>query len=281
MKVFVLGNAQRPGVVDEVERRLPMLRRAFDVCLLDLKQECQVETHGPADLAFVFGGDGAILRAARQMGYRQIPVLGVNLGRLGFLADIHPDHLDRCVEQIVRGEYRVSKHLMYECVIEKGGEAKTYLGLNEIVVHSMAPFHMLDVALEIDGGAVAHFGGDGLIISTPIGSTAHNLSAGGPILTQELNAFVITPICPHTLTHRPLVESADKEYRIRLAKADMAAMVILDGQEIVSISNHDQVIIRRAPVPFQLVKVAGHSYYQTLRDKLRWAATPSYRGEPS
>jgi NAD+ kinase len=280
MKVFVLGNAQRSGVVDEVERRLPMLRQKFDVCVLDLNQETELCDHGPADFAFVFGGDGAILRAARQMAYNQIPVLGVNLGRLGFLADVHPEKLEVCAEQIRQNEYRVSKHIMYECIIEQGGQKRICLGLNEVVVHSVPPFHMLDVGLEIDGVPVAHFGGDGLIISTPIGSTAHNLSAGGPILTQELSAFVITPICPHTLTHRPLVESADKEYRIRLAHPDQPAMIILDGQEIVNVSSHDRIIIRRAPVQFQLVKVPGHGYFQTLRDKLRWAAPPSYRGEP-
>jgi NAD+ kinase len=272
VNVFVLGNAQRPGVVDEVERRLPMLRQRCDVRLLDLRQEQDLSTHGPADLAIVFGGDGAILRAARQMGYRQIPVLGINLGRLGFLADIHPENLDRCFEQILNREFRVSRHLMYECEIDQAAGRRTRLGLNEVVVH---------LELEIDGASVARFGGDGLIISTPIGSTAHNLSAGGPILTQELPAFVITPLCPHTLTYRPLVEAADKEFRIRLANRDKPAMVIIDGQETISVSDRDQIVIRQAPVQFQLVKVPGQSYFQTLRDKLRWASPPSYRGEPS
>jgi NAD+ kinase len=281
VNVFVLGNAQRPGVVDEVERRLPMLRQRCDVRLLDLRQEQDLSAHGPADLAIVFGGDGAILRAARQMGYRQIPVLGINLGRLGFLADIHPDNLDRCFEQILNREFRVSRHLMYECEIDQAAGRRTRLGLNEVVVHSVPPLHMLDLELEINGASVARFGGDGLIISTPIGSTAHNLSAGGPILTQELPAFVVTPICPHTLTYRPLVEAADKEFRIRLANRDMPAMVILDGQETISVSDRDQIVIRQAPVQFQLVKVPGQSYFQTLRDKLRWASPPSYRGEPS
>jgi len=281
VNVFVLGNAQRPGVFDEVERRLPMLRQRCDVRLLDLRQEQDLSAHGPADLAIVFGGDGAILRAARQMGYRQVPVLGINLGRLGFLADIHPDNLDRCFEQILNREFRVSRHLMYECEIDQAAGRRTRLGLNEVVVHSVPPFHMLDLELEIDGASVARFGGDGLIISTPIGSTAHNLSAGGPILTQELPAFVITPLCPHTLTYRPLVEAADKEFRIRLANRDKPAMVILDGQETISVSDRDQIVIRQAPVQFQLVKVPGQSYFQTLRDKLRWASPPSYRGEPS
>jgi NAD+ kinase len=280
VNVFVLGNSHRAGVTVEVERRLPMLRQKFDVRIVDLRQEADLSTLGPAGLALVFGGDGAILRAARQMAYQQVPVLGVNLGRLGFLADIHPDNLNTCLDQILNHEYRVSRHLMYECVIEQAGDARTFLGLNEVVVHSVPPFHMLGLELEIDGAPVARFDGDGIIISTPIGSTAHNLSAGGPILTQELPAFVITPICPHTLTHRPLVEAADKEYRIRLAHPAEPAMVILDGQETISVSGRDQIVVRQAPVQFQLVKVPGQSYYQTLRDKLHWASPPTYR-EPS
>lgn len=282
MKVLVLGNARRPGVADEVERRLPTLRRKFDVLAVDLRQECALCDFPDADLAFVFGGDGAILRAARQMGYRQVPVLGVNLGRLGFLADLNADDLDRCLDPLLNREFRVTRHLMYECSLQRDGEPKTYLGLNEVALHAMPPFHMLDLELEIDSVPVARFGGDGLIVSTPIGSTAHNLSAGGPILTQELAAFVITPICPHMLTYRPVVESADKEFRIRLVGASgrgESAMAIVDGQETIAVNPGDAIVIRQAPVQFQLVKTLGHGYFQTLRDKLRWAAPPGYRGE--
>ena len=274
MNAFVLGNAQREGVAEEVERWLPLLRQRLNVALVDLRQE--KELTAAADIAFVFGGDGAILRAARQMGYRQVPVLGINLGRLGFLADIHPPEFEQALERILRGDYRVTRHLMYECVVEQPTGKRTFLGLNEVAIHTLPPFHMLDLELELDGVAVARFGGDGLILSTPIGSTAHNLSAGGPILTQEMSAFVITPICPHTLTYRPLVESADREYRIRIGSGSEPAMAILDGQETVTISPADRIVVRKAAVQFQLVKVPGQSYYQTLRDKLRWASPPKY-----
>jgi NAD+ kinase len=224
----------------------------------------------------VLGGDGAILRAARQMGYRQIPVLGVNLGRLGFLADLDPGELRTCLPLVIRGEYRITQHLMFECVLDD----RKFLGLNEVVVHSMPPFHMLDLHLEVDGDAVARFSGDGLILSTPVGSTAHNLSAGGPILSQELAAFVITPICPHTLTYRPVVDSADKVYTITLGPHSEQAALIVDGQETVPVTAGQRVVISKAPVAFQLVKVPGRSFFQTLRGKLHWGATPSYRDEP-
>src|SRR5688572_6142439 len=155
------------------------------------------------------------------MSYRQIPVLGVNLGRLGFLADVHPDDLEASFLEVKDGRHRITRHLMYECVIESDGGSKserTFLGLNEVVVYTMPPMHMLDLHIQVDGVEAAHFSGDGLIISTPIGSTAHSLSAGGPILNQELPAFVLTPICPHALTYRPVVDSAERVYTIRLGR---------------------------------------------------------------
>ena len=169
---------------------------------------------------------------------------------------------------------------MFECVVEFEGNPQKHLGLNEVVVHALPPMRMLELELEVDGIAVSRFGGDGLIISSPIGSTAHNLSAGGPILGQELDAFVITPICPHTLTYRPIVESADKTYTIRLGRGAENAAVVIDGQVAANLTLEHRLHIRKAPVTFQLVKVPGHTYYQTLHDKLRWGTTPRYGGEP-
>lgn len=280
MNLYVLGNAQRPGVRETVQRHLPWLRQQCQVVLVDLYQQADLSTAPPADLAVVLGGDGAILRAARQMGYRQIPVLGINLGRLGFLADVDADQLRSCFEQVLAGNYRVTRHLMYECLVEGEESSRTYLGLNEVVFHTLPPFHILDLDLQVEGEVVANFHGDGLILSTPVGSTAHSLSAGGPILNQELDAFVITPICPHSVSYRPVVDSADKVYTIALGQQAKSAALIIDGQEILSLTPQLRVSIRRAPVAFQLVKVPGHSFYQTLRDKLHWGALPGYRTDP-
>lgn len=278
MRVYVLGNAERPGVVAEVERWLPHLREKAEVLLVDLHQERDLTTHPGADVALVFGGDGAILRAARQMRYQQTPVLGINLGRLGFLADIHPHDFDACFSQVLAGKFQVTQHLMFECDIETPERAtpQTFLGLNEVVVHAMPPVRMLELELTVDGAAVSRFGGDGLIISTPVGSTAHNLSAGGPILGQELAAFVITPICPHTLTYRPVVESSERTFAIRVGAGAAQGVVVVDGQAAAQVSAQHRIVIRKAPVTFQLVKVPGHTYYQTLRDKLRWGTPPIY-----
>jgi NAD+ kinase len=286
MRVMVLGNAQRPGVKEEAERLLPFLRSCCDVAIIDL---LQAEDLGDvtADLALVLGGDGAILRAVRQMGYRQVPVLGVNLGKLGFLADLTPAEVREVFPRVLRGEFRVAHHIMFECLVEELAEgtspevvaSQTYLGLNEATILTGPPFHMVELDLDIDEDQAARYAGDGLIISTPVGSTAHSLSAGGPILGQSLEAFVITPICPHTLTVRPLVDSARKLYTVHLRRIGPGTTLLIDGQITIPLTVRHRVRVRRAGVTFQLVKVPGHSYYHVLRDKLSWGLTANYRRE--
>lgn len=281
MRIMILGNAERKGVREEADRLLPFLEQQCEVLVCDLKQ-CEDLTGVDADLAFVLGGDGAILRAARQMGYQQVPILGVNLGKLGFLADLSTQEVRELMPAIQRGEYRVTHHLMFECMVLNEGEEESqpvYLGLNEAMVRSCPPFRMVELNLAIDGDNVARFFGDGLIISTPVGSTAHNLSAGGPILGQDHSAFVLTPLCPHALTHRPLVDSAEKIYTIAVRSAASGLMLVIDGQETISLTPGQRVVIRKAPVTFGLVKVTGRSYYQVLLNKLHWGELPNYREE--
>jgi NAD+ kinase len=283
MRILVLGNGRKPGVVEHARQLLPFLRRHAEVVLEDLYQEKEL-TECQADLTIVLGGDGSILRAARQMGYCQLPVLGVNLGRLGFLADLSPDELCGCFPAVVEGHYRVTEHLMLECVFEpagQGGPSPPYLALNDIAFFTGPPFHMIELDLAVDGEVVARYSGDGLIVSTPVGSTAHSLSAGGPILGQELSAIVITPICPHTLTNRPVVDSADKVYTIAVRRASPGATLVIDGQDQVPLGVGQRVTVRKAPVRFKLVKVPGRSFYQTLHEKLDWGRQPNYRPEPS
>jgi NAD+ kinase len=277
MRIFVLGNGTRAGVKEEAAKLLPFLEKHCEIVAFDLNQE--KELCAAADVALVLGGDGAILRAARQMSYCQVPVLGINLGKLGFLADLSPDELRACLPQVVAGNYRVTHHLMYECEVRAPETSRTCLGLNEVVVRSGPPFRLLDFDLLVDGEQVSAISGDGLIISTPVGSTAHNLSAGGPILGQELDAFVLTPICPHSLTSRPVVESAARAYTILMRQGSCGAELILDGQEVLALTAEHRVTVRKAPVSFGLVKVPDHSYYQTLRNKLRWGAGPNFRSE--
>lgn len=278
MRFYVLGNPNKPGVREEAQRLLPELEKIGTVTVFDLDRHVDL-SRTSADVALVLGGDGAILRAARQMGYHQVPVLGINLGKLGFLADLSLDAVSHNLARIVAGEFRVTSHVMFECTVESDGTTQRFLGLNEVVIETGPPFHMVEFEVSVDGERALHCSGDGLILSTPVGSTAHNLAAGGPILGQELSAFVITPISPHSLTTRPLVDSADKTYTISLVQAD-GAWLVVDGQDVVALQPTSKITVCRAPVAFRLIKVPGHSYFRTLHDKLRWGATPNYRHEP-
>ncbi|MFQ3592107.1 MAG: NAD(+)/NADH kinase [Gemmataceae bacterium] len=276
IRVLVLGNAHRAGVLDEAARLLPFIRRHAEVVHEDLYQKTDL-SNIEAELTLVLGGDGAILRAARQMGYRQIPVLGINLGRLGFLADFTAEEFETHFAAIAAGDYRITEHIMFEAS-QPGGP--TWLGLNDIAVQTGPPFHMLDLELFVDGENVASYSGDGLLISTPIGSTAHSLSAGGSILGQELEVFAITPICPHGLTSRPVVDDANKMYTIEVSRGGSHAHLIIDGQESVLLGEKGQVQVRRAPVRFKLARATGRGFYRTLNDKLAWGTQPNYRSEP-
>lgn len=231
-----------------------------------------------ADLAIVLGGDGAILRACHLFGATQLPILGVNLGRLGFLADLSPDQFKELIPELEARKFDVVSHLMFECSHHHAdGRSETYLGLNETAILSAASLRLIDIDLSIAGEPVTTFSGDGLIISTPVGSTAHNLSAGGPILRQDLRAFVVTPICPHTLTIRPIVDRADVEYVLTAPDAPPGVMLAVDGQIKVPLTAGDRVVIREAPARFQLVRLRGHSFYGTLHRKLGWHGQPRYQ----
>jgi NAD+ kinase len=233
-----------------------------------------------ADLAVVLGGDGSILRTARYMARNPIPVLGVNLGKLGFLADVTLEKLPEVIADVAAGRCRVVNHLMFDCNVERGGQTVTRtLGLNEVAVVAGPPFRILELQLHVDGELATLYRGDGLIISTPVGSTAHNLSAGGPILEKSLRAFVISAISPHTLTVRPVVDSAERTYALSLPDPRASAMVVVDGRPLHPMLSGDCVRVQRAEASFQLIEVTGHSYYRTLREKLGWAGY--IQGPPS
>jgi NAD+ kinase len=298
LRLFVLGNGRKPRVQAEAANLAEMIRERAEVVVTDLRQERDLSGF-KADMAIVLGGDGAILRAARQLGYRQVPALGVNLGTLGFLAEVAPKDFPESFEKVLAGQYQVVEHLMFECNLERTagnpsgvdngpkrrrvatssniGTSRSMLGLNEVVIQTGPPYHMQDIDLFIDGEQVTTYSADGLIISTPVGSTAHSLAAGGPIVRQDLSAFVITPICPHTLTNRPLVDSADKTYQLIVHKS--GCNLVVDGQIQIPLTGGDRVTVRAAPVTFGLVKIPGHSYYRRLRDKLSWSGQTVYKQE--
>lgn len=272
---MVLGSGTKPDVAEEADRLRAALEQCSEIVVWDLgfgQDLSAVE----ADLAIVLGGDGSILRAAHQMGYKQRPVIGVNLGKLGFLAALLPEQFLETLPDLLTGRYRVIEHLMFECSLERQGKALwCELGLNEAAVLSGPPFAMLHAHLYVDGELVTTYSCDGLIISTPVGSTAHSLSAGGPILRKDMDAFVVLPISPHTLTNRPVVDAASRVFEVRTGPADCSATIVVDGRVLGPLEPGDCLQVRRSDARFKLIEVPGHSYYRTLREKLGWGGSLS------
>ncbi|NBV46401.1 MAG: NAD(+)/NADH kinase [Planctomycetia bacterium] len=224
-----------------------------------------------ADVVIVLGGDGTILHTARWMAYHQVPVLGVNLGTLGFLADHPREEIDAAITDIETGRFRLVDHMLFECqVLRAGSTVCRELGMNDVSVLAGPPFSMIEIRLHVDGEFATTYRGDGLIMSTPVGSTAYNLSAGGPIVRKDLDAFIFTPLNPHALTNRPVVDSAERTYDLFVPRPNAGSACVVDGRMMTAIEAGDCVAVRRAAPRFSLVETSHHGYYRTLRDKLHW-----------
>jgi NAD+ kinase len=268
---LLLGSGDRANVLEQASALRPIVDQHLEVIHEDFYYQTDL-TPFDADLAIVLGGDGSILRAALQMRERQLPILGVNLGKLGFLAEIKPDEVASVLPNVASGNVRIAEHLMFRCTITRDGQpvAET-LGLNEVAIFAGQPFSMLTADLYVDADLATTYACDGLIISTPVGSTAHSLSAGGPILRKTLAAFVICPIAPHTMTVRPVVDTADRTYEVVVPQPNEGTTVVVDGRPLWKLAANDRVRVVRAEPTFKLIEVVGHNYYRTLRDKLGWA----------
>ncbi len=269
-RVLMLADADRPRIRERALELRPLVEKHVDVVALIDDFTTDVATEN-IDFAMVLGGDGSMLRAAHLLGYEQLPILGVNLGRLGFLADLQPEQLPDVLPRVAAGEYRVISHLMFECeVLRDDKVVHRALGLNEASVLAGPPFSILEIQLYVDAELVTTYSCDGLIVSSPVGSTAHNLSAGGPILRKDLQAFVISPINPHTLTNRPVVDSAERVYEMRVPSPHEGTSLVVDGKILCQPQSTDRIRITRSEAQFQLIEFTGFGYYRTLREKLGW-----------
>ncbi len=279
MKVAILGFGGRPDVVAHAERMHPVIERYAEIQIVDFTGKEDLSRF-ELDYAIVFGGDGSILRAARQMGYRQVPVIAVNLGKLGFLADLSPDELESVLQKATREPLPLVHHVMLECCVLRGEETIVQeLVLNEAAVLNGPPFAILDVDLYVDSELATTYSGDGLILATPVGSTAHCLSAGGPIIRKDLDALVICPISPHTLSNRPVVDSADRQYELRVRQPREHTSLVIDGHVACRLEEADRVTLCKAAPRFTLASAPGHTYYRTLREKLGWGGRLRYRSD--
>ncbi|MGH0030220.1 MAG: NAD(+)/NADH kinase [Myxococcota bacterium] len=229
---------------------------------------------GEVDLVVVLGGDGTLLATARAVGDRAVPILGVNLGTLGFLAEISSDDLLPNMEEVLAGRFVIAPRMRLEVTLDGvDGRTSRYLALNDAVIGKSALSRMIDLETRADGVDVTTYHADGLIVATPTGSSAYSLSAGGPLLVPDLEAIVLTPICPHTLTQRPLVvpETSRVEIRIQDTRGGDVLLTI-DGQVGEEVREGDVVRVARAAHPVRLLVPPGRNRFEVMREKLRWGA---------
>jgi NAD+ kinase len=244
---------------------------------ITLQTGCTVEEVAPehlaaqADLILVLGGDGTMIAAARLMGDTEVPVLGVNYGGLGYLAEFRIEELYAALESILAGNYRLDKRVMLSVELRRGDEIVTRNRvLNDVVINKSALARIIEIEAHLNQQFVNSFRADGLIVSTPTGSTAYNLSAGGPVIFPSMNAVVITPICPFTLSNRPIVVPDDAVIELCLKTEQEDVSLTLDGQVGFPLKFEDRVVIRKSKTTFNLVKPMNRNYFDVLRDKLRW-----------
>ncbi|NUO09250.1 MAG: NAD(+)/NADH kinase [Candidatus Brocadia sp.] len=275
-KILILGDLSKKKISDTISRLKPWLEKHVTAEILDLSKEKKFEKPG-AEIAVVFGGDGAILSTCRGLGKKQIPIVGVHMGRFGFLAELMEKDVCISLEKIFIGNYQIRKRLLLFCRVERAGKLiSESMGINDAVISRSSLSRLVSIKLNIDGEDVATYRADGLIISTPLGSTAHSLSAGGPLLTPGLNAFIIVPICPHTLTNRPLVVSGDVKIEMEILSQLSGTGFTVDGQVFTEVEMGDRVKVERSDIEVQLIDTGTRTFYGVLREKLNWGGQPNY-----
>ena len=223
------------------------------------------------DLLVSLGGDGTMLGVARYIGQRQVPVLGINLGSLGYLTEFAKDELFPVLEELREGSFSLDRRMMLEVEQIRDGEIiAAHCALNEAVVNFGSPVRMIELEVHINGMFVNSFRADGMILATPTGSTAYSLSAGGPIVHPSMSAILLTPICPHTLSNRPVVVPVDSVIGLSFPQADGDVMLTVDGQVQINLHPGDQVAVSRSQTTFNLIRPTNRNYFEVLRRKLKW-----------
>lgn len=289
LRLLVVARSDKPRVAAALDELRPWLASRVELVGVEsdgMNELRQVE----ADAVLVLGGDGTLLATARRLAGRSIPVMGVNFGRLGFLASFTPEEMKPAIEALVRDELPVSTRTMLDTSVVDAGERCivtdpdeitrcrrfSAVALNDAVITAGPPFHMIELDLSVGGQGAIRCAGDGVIISTPSGSTAYNLSAGGPIIDPGVDALCVTPICPHSLSFRPIVVSAASTIVIVASSVNDGTTLFCDGQESTKLHTGDRVVVRRSPHEVHLIENPAARHFTSLAEKLHWAATPRY-----
>jgi NAD+ kinase len=271
-RIYIAGNPDKPTAPEALEDLAAWLADRAEVVGAKLACDPQEIVAARPDRLIVLGGDGTMLGVARSLGSQQIPIIAVNLGKLGYLADFSLEDLKETFDRVVADAALISRRMILG--VSLPGANGSELALNDCVIHAGPPFRVIRLAVRVDGEPLTTVSGDGLIVSTPGGSTAHNVSAGGPILQPGISAFVLTPLSPHSLTHRPLVVECDSTIEVTAVTANEGTVVSLDGQRTVPLRTDEVVIIQRSPTDLQLVRNPKHSRFHTLVTKLKWGQSP-------
>ena len=223
------------------------------------------------DLVVVLGGDGTMIATSRMLGDYDVPVLGINYGTLGYLAEFRVEELVPALESVLTGDYRIDTRVRVAVDLYRSGEMLMHQrALNDVVINKSALARIIEIEARMNGMLISGFRADGLIVSTPTGSTAYNLSAGGPVVYPSMNALVIAPICPFTLSDRPIVVPDDCLIELRLRTPDEEVVLTLDGQFGLPITTEDRILIRKSLTTFKIVQPMNRNYFEVLREKLRW-----------
>jgi NAD+ kinase len=282
-KVGIIANAAKEkSAAHAVALREWMLKRRLEVYLEDeiaanvgLKEPEKSGLWLEADLIVVFGGDGTMLRTARLVSGREIPLIGINLGVFGYLAEVNLNEMYGALEKILNGNFQVEKRMMLDVVALKG-ETQIQRGsvLNDVVINRGNLSRLVELEAKVDSRYLTMFKADGLIVATPTGSTAYSLAAGGPIVFPDLDSIIINPICPHTLTNRPVILPENVVVEITLNTKEIEAMVTLDGQISFAVSYGDRILIKKSRQVTTLVCSPDRGYMEILRTKLAWGGSP-------
>lgn len=277
VKLVIFGDPKKGRVVEAIEEFIGFVRGRAKVIANCRIEECKVGVLKEADFAIVFGGDGSIISAARSLSQSGVPVVGVNLGKLGFLAEFSVGEIERFFDDIISGKAVIERRMTLSCSIVSGGQEKfCSVAINDVFITAGPPFRMIELKMSVDGQALADCVGDGLIICTPTGSSAYNLSAGGPILSAKMEAMVVTPLCPHSLSFRPIVIRGESKVEVFGIRVNEGTTVSIDGQVSCKLSSNDVVRIERSKDDFLIVNNPLRTQWDTLANKLSWAEKPKY-----
>lgn len=275
--LILFGDPQRAFSKEALDRFLHFVSDRAEILANCFETSCPIDVLRKADFAVVFGGDGTILAAARQLCETKVPVIGVNVGKLGFLAEFSVDEVMTFFDRIVTGHTLIEKRMILQCSLERSGqEVFSYTAVNDVVITAGTPFSMIELKISVQGQMLAGCIGDGMILSTPTGSTAYNLSAGGPILSANLSAMVLTPICPHSLSFRPVVIQAGSRVEIQSVRVNEQTTVLLDGHVQSRLQAGDIVTVRKHDGQFLVVNNPMRTQWDALASKLNWARKPVY-----